>query len=132
VADQQWQRVRELLHDATVARKQPGPDRRVFERSIAERDLMAAREPGSLENRRALADLYRSMARVHTALTGGVADEAACRWYERAVGQLVARQKDQAAPAADVEALRREQAACPASKGATLAARGAGPASQAP
>ena len=66
-------------------------------------------------------------ARVHTALAGGVADEAACRWYGRAVEQLVALQKDQPTSAADVEALRQEQARCPASQGPPPAVRRAGP-----
>jgi hypothetical protein len=107
--------------------KHQGAARRAFERALAEREVIAAREPGSLENRRALADLYRSLARVHMALAGGVADEAACRWYGRAVGQLVALQKDQPTSAADVEALRQEQARCPASQGPLPAVRRAGP-----
>jgi hypothetical protein len=64
---------------------------------------------------------------VHTALAGGVADEATCRWYGRAIAQLVALQKDEAASATDVEALRQERARCPESQAAPLAVRRAGP-----
>jgi eukaryotic-like serine/threonine-protein kinase len=110
-----------------LARKQYAPARRVFERALAERETIATREPGSLENRRSMADLYRSLARVHTALAGGVADQVACEWYGRAVEQLAALPKDQVTSTADLEALRREQARCPASPGATLAARRVGP-----
>jgi tetratricopeptide (TPR) repeat protein len=104
--------------DVQLDRGQPAAARRAFERSLAEREEIAKREPGLVENRRALAEVHRALARVHTALSGGRADETACRYYARAIEQLEALRKDGAALAADLDALRQESARCSAADGA--------------
>jgi non-specific serine/threonine protein kinase/serine/threonine-protein kinase len=93
-------------------RRQHGAARRTFEKALAERETIAARQPGLLENRLGLADLYRSLGRVHAALAGGRADESACGFYLRAIDGFAALPKDGALPAVDFDALRQESAEC--------------------
>jgi eukaryotic-like serine/threonine-protein kinase len=93
-------------------RGQPAAARRAFERALAEREEIAKREPGLVENRRALAELNRALARAHQALASGRPDQTACRFYARAVEQFAALRKDDTTPATDLDALRQESARC--------------------
>jgi non-specific serine/threonine protein kinase/serine/threonine-protein kinase len=88
-----------------------------FEKAARERERVAAKEPGWPQNRHLQAALYRSLGKAEAALAGGAPDEAACRWFARAVELLSVLRRDQVEPVPtqdEIDAALKEHRGCAA------------------